>query len=264
MKKDILGYYAKTNTEYLHPKGKKATVLLWEALECKRNERILELGFGTGATICLFASMAKDSNFYGIEHSELMFKKGKSRVTLCKAGNVALFLSEEPYKLPFEDGFFDGIYVESVLAIQPAENLEMIIMELHRVLKPGGKLIANEGIWTGSTTEKEIADINGFCISNFGIIQANAKYPYIHDWIKLLESNGLKLKNFESLKSGTNAKKMREPLLKSMASKLYSWYGRLKSMTYVIEYYNYRKSMKILNSGNKFLEGYLICCRKEK
>lgn len=172
-------------------------------------------------------------------------------------------MSNDTQKLPFEDNFFDSIYVESVLAIQSDENLESLIKELSRVLKPDGKILINEGIWTDTTTAEEIAAINSICIDNFGIIQANAKYPHINNWKVLLENNGLKLKNLQVLNSKMNAKKISEPL----KSKLFTLYGRLRSivrLSYIIENYNYRQSMKKLNSGKQYLEGYLIYCIKEK
>lgn len=44
------------------------------------------------------------------------------------------------------DNTFDIVYCESVLAILKKNDLELLMHEIHRVLKSGGSFIANESI----------------------------------------------------------------------------------------------------------------------
>jgi ubiquinone/menaquinone biosynthesis C-methylase UbiE len=143
----ILNYYANTNAEYIHSKGKTASAILLEYLDCKPNETILEFGFGTAATLVDFASIHKKAAFFGVETNENMYKKGLNRIKFCSLKNINIILNSNASILPYPDNFFDKVYAESVLAIQEGDNLQAIIGEIYRVLKPNSPLIINEGIW---------------------------------------------------------------------------------------------------------------------
>jgi len=188
---DILNYYGAANTAYLHPKGKWATELLLQKLDIQEQESVLEIGFGTGASLVYLASKYQKTNFYGIENSALMHEKATSRIAFALLKNIMLTSYENPVMLPFANQFFDRVYVESVLAIQNGNDLPKLIAEIYRVLKPAGKLVANEGVWANSFSKENILEMNAFCQSRFGIIQANSDYPYLSDWKSLFEKADL-------------------------------------------------------------------------
>ena len=50
-------------------------------------------------------------------------------------------------RLPFGDATYDRIYTESVLGFQDEAGTEALLSEICRVLKPGGRFVANEAIW---------------------------------------------------------------------------------------------------------------------
>ena len=258
---NILSFYAHLNTAYLHPKGKKATDFLLKKIDFQPNEKILELGFGTGATLTYFASIHKSTVFYGLEHNNLMFHKAKSRIAGCKLNNVSIYQNENQTKINFEDDFFDKIYIESVLAIQEQDHFEILIKELHRVLKTNGRLIVNEGVWANSFSIEDIKAMNKFCKSKFGIIQASEKYPYISDWERIFEDNNYVVESIDDLNKISHIKSINPPLI----SKLFSLKGFIRSKfnaSLRTQNNSYKKEMHFLSSKGKYLEGYIIALRK--
>lgn len=264
----ILNYYALSNTDYLHPKGKKATSFLLKILDCQPNENILEIGFGTGATIVFAATVYKKTNFYGIELNELMFEKALSRIAFCNVKKIHLKLNKNITKTSFADNFFDKIYAESVIAIQEGENLELLIKEIYRILKPNGKLVFNEGIWINSFSISEIRKMNDFCKFKFGIIQANEKYPYIDDWKNLLEKNNFTIRAILNLDEIENLNKIKHPFLNNLISKAFTIKGKIASKIKLSNWKQdlaYKKDISSIGERVKikYLQGYLIDCKKK-
>ena len=230
MKNSILDFLGASHASHIHARGRLASLKMMEFLDCHAGERVLEFGFGTGASLVDLAANHPDTLFYGVEASEIMHRKGSDRIRFCGfEGKIQLFLTEHGKPLPLKDGFFDRVYVESVLAIQEGEELRRVLKEIHRILKPGGTLVMNETIWLDSTPQVGAKEINGKCKKAFGIIQANSTFPHLRDWKLLLEDCGLSLES--SLKvshitrENTNTLRNRRRFL----SRLFTAYGKAKS-----------------------------------
>lgn len=264
MKNDILNYYGNINAENLHSKGKVATNILLKNIDCQPNENILEFGFGTGATLVFLASIYKKTNFYGIESSSLMYKKGNARINFCFLKNIHLILNPRPLLLPYSDNFFDKVYVESVLAIQEGKNLGLIISEIYRILKPNGTFILNEGIWLDTTSKEKIDEINGFCKLKFGIIQSNGQYPYTSDWKKLIEKKGFVVEFIESIDKIEKNTKTNQPFVTKLLSKTFTFYGKLISKVNPVlnrNFSNYKREMDKLSNEEQYMDGWIINCK---
>lgn len=196
-------------------------------IDCLPGEKILEVGFGTGATLALLASENRETEFYGAEASGKMFDIATSRLRFCGLENrIELRLMNSPTVLPFEGNYFDKIYFESMLAIQEDNKLHEMLSDIKRILKPDGILVMNETIWLESTSLQKIRDVNEFCKKEFGIIQANAKYPFLADWKKLFQQLNfeiLEVMNLDEVapESGKLQKRM-------LRSDLFTLIGKLK------------------------------------
>ena len=158
-----------------------------------------------------------------------MIQKSEQRLRYCKLkGKVILKISDQNNRIPFESNFFDKAYVESVLAIQEKEDLTTLISELGRVLKPNGICCINELVWSPNTKQNEINFINSHVKEKFGIIQANGKYPYIQDWIDLLEESLFKIEKLHNISDVKNSRFIIPKTYHEFLSRCFSLNGKIR------------------------------------
>jgi ubiquinone/menaquinone biosynthesis C-methylase UbiE len=140
---DFVGQLADILPE-LHPGGQDATQALLEMCRIETNSRVLDVGCGSGNTACL---IAKDfgAQVYGIDISEVMIAEAKERAERQGLASRINFRVADVLDLPFEADWFDVVFVQSVLTPLPGDK-KQAMHEMVRVLRPGGRLGANEGI----------------------------------------------------------------------------------------------------------------------
>ncbi|HET6822804.1 MAG TPA: class I SAM-dependent methyltransferase [Anaerolineales bacterium] len=104
--------------------------------ECKGGESILEVGFGSGLTFLNLNQMYK--KIYGLDLScdvqevAQVFAPLGIRPAL-RNGNVL--------DMPYEDDQFDTVLLISILEHLKPEELDRALLEIKRVLKPGGQIV---------------------------------------------------------------------------------------------------------------------------
>ncbi len=105
-------------------------------LELTNTSRVLELGSGLGILASEVAKKVPRGEVWGVEYSTDQLKLAKS-----ESGNLR-FVQADAHHLPFRDKTFDVAYSRYVLEhlADPVRVLE----EVHRVLKPGGKMFVQE------------------------------------------------------------------------------------------------------------------------
>src|SRR3982751_5556829 len=102
-------------------------------------ERILEIGFGHGRTVERAAKATTGARFAGIDHAEDMVAAVSRRARrLVEAGRLELRAGDSS-GLPWPDGTFDGAFAVHTIYFwrEPGRHLA----EIHRVLRPGGRLV---------------------------------------------------------------------------------------------------------------------------
>jgi ubiquinone/menaquinone biosynthesis C-methylase UbiE len=92
----------------------------------------LELGCGTGHWTKFFSECGFQVT--AVDNSEAMLEIGRSK----NMGNVQ-FLHADATRLPFPDGHFSGIV--SITMLEFVDDLELVLNEIDRVLKPGGTIV---------------------------------------------------------------------------------------------------------------------------
>src|SRR3989344_4156589 len=127
----------------------------------KTDERILDLGCGSGRN---FLSL-KDAGFkgviYGVDFSANMLKYAEENAE--KLGIKAILKKAKVSELPFEDNFFDKtIFIATLHCIYGEKQRKRAIKELYRVLKPKGKVIItvwnkNAKRWKNKHKEKIVS-----------------------------------------------------------------------------------------------------------
>jgi SAM-dependent methyltransferase len=125
-------------------------------------ERVLDLGSGAGTDSLVAAQMVgPDGRVTGIDMTPEMLERSRAAATELGAGNV-VFVQAEAERLPFADASFDVVISNGVIDLIP--DKDAVFAELHRVLRPGGRIqvadvtiqspVSEEGrrqidLWTG-------------------------------------------------------------------------------------------------------------------
>jgi arsenite methyltransferase len=125
-------------------------------------EFVLDLGSGAGTDSLVAAQMVgSEGRVTGIDMTSEMLAKARAAAAEMDASNVQ-FLEGEVERLPFEDESFDVVISNGVIDLIP--DKDAVFSEIHRVLRPGGRIqladvtiqnpVSEEGrrkidLWTG-------------------------------------------------------------------------------------------------------------------
>lgn len=106
-------------------------------LELQPADRVLEIGFGPGVDVRRVQRLVPDGLVAGVDPSQEMLRQarrrnadGRARVDL-RMGTAAA--------LPFVDGNFDKVFSGNSVQFWP--ELEAGLVEVRRVLRPGGRVV---------------------------------------------------------------------------------------------------------------------------
>jgi demethylmenaquinone methyltransferase/2-methoxy-6-polyprenyl-1,4-benzoquinol methylase len=116
---------------------KKAVKLL----ESEKPKMILDVATGTGDFAIQTLSLNPDK-VIGIDISEGMLEVGRKKMMERGYDAQIELLSGDSENLPFEQNKFDAVIV--AFGVRNFENLEKGLAEMHRVLKPGGRMVVLE------------------------------------------------------------------------------------------------------------------------
>ena len=128
----------------------------------KPGEQVLDLGCGAGTDSLIAAQMVgSEGSVAGIDMTAEMLEKARAAAVELGAENVE-FVEGEVERLPFADMSFDVVISNGVIDLVP--DKDAVVSEIHRVLRPGGRIqiadvtiqqpVSDEGkrdidLWTG-------------------------------------------------------------------------------------------------------------------
>ncbi|MBP9889049.1 MAG: class I SAM-dependent methyltransferase [Leptospiraceae bacterium] len=111
-------------------------------LEFSPSDSVLEIGCGVGAQIKLLSNSHSYKKIVGIDFEPKQIEKAKQiLLNEIKLGKVELAVGSGT-NLPYADESFDVVYIFFVL--EHFYNPSLILQEIKRVLKPGGKFFCTE------------------------------------------------------------------------------------------------------------------------
>jgi demethylmenaquinone methyltransferase / 2-methoxy-6-polyprenyl-1,4-benzoquinol methylase len=110
-------------------------------LKVYKPKTILDIATGTG-DFALEAVSIQPESIVGIDLSEGMLSKGRVKIKEKKLEKIISLQKGDSENLPFEAGAFDAITV--AFGVRNFENLQKGLLEMSRVLKPGGVLMVLE------------------------------------------------------------------------------------------------------------------------
>lgn len=117
----------------------RANQVALDVLGVRREDRVLEIGFGHGRTIGRATAIATRGLVAGVDTSPLMLRvAGRHNAGPIREGRIDLRLSDGVH-LPFDDGAFDKVFSVHTLHFWP--DPKATLKDIHRVMKRGGRLV---------------------------------------------------------------------------------------------------------------------------
>lgn len=181
-------FLAKFGVGGAHPGGIHLTQNILSNENITDNSYVLDAGCGTGQTAAYLSQQLK-AKVFGLEINPIMLEKAYSRFQTLQLPVQLIHGSIE--EIPFDDHTFDYVLSESVLAFV---NKAKALKECYRVLKKGGRLIANEMTINKRLSQKEETEIMNFYAIDSLLLE--------EEWYQLLQVAGFR--NIE-LKSDIHA-----------------------------------------------------------
>lgn len=111
-------------------------------LKKENPQLILDVACGTGDMAIMAARLLKPQKITGIDISEQMISVGKNKIEKEALTQVIELLKGDSETINFPSDSFDAVTV--AFGVRNFQTLENGIREMHRVLKPGGRLIVLE------------------------------------------------------------------------------------------------------------------------
>lgn len=121
--------------------GRKYSAMALRRLSVTDGERVLEIGFGTGHCLQLMAELVgQTGRVCGIDLSSRMIGRTRRRLDRAGlAGRVSLCCGDVAH-LPLAGNAFDAVLACFVLEVLDTPEIPVVLEEISRVLKPGGRL----------------------------------------------------------------------------------------------------------------------------
>ena len=153
-----------------------------EHLELQTGETVVDLGSGAGIDSLIAArAVGPEGHVIGIDMTPQMLGKATANAKAAGANHVE-FREGRLEALPVADGTVDAITSNCVINLVPDKS--KVFAEIHRVLRPGGRVVVSDVMLDGELPEIITQDVMAYvgCVS--GAIQRD-------DYLAMLADAGL-------------------------------------------------------------------------
>ncbi|WMJ73601.1 methyltransferase domain-containing protein [Cytophagaceae bacterium ABcell3] len=178
---------ARLGKKILRPGGVELTNLILKHLNIRRQDTVVELAPGIGATAHKILA-GELHRYYGIDQNKEVV------TTLSKKypGNYIQFINANAVNTGLPDACASKVIGEAMLTMQSKSNKQQIINEAYRLLKRNGKYAIHEICLVPEDISDDKKNMLSKGIS--GNIHVNARPLTLNEWTSLFVKAGFKIK----------------------------------------------------------------------
>lgn len=167
----------------LRPGGVEATEWLFRQSQLTPDSQVLEVACNM-ATTAIELVQRFGCTVYTIDMDKNVLSKARSNVALNGLENYIHVMAANASTLPFADNSFDVVINEAMLTMYADKAKAKLIAEYHRVLKPGGRLLTHDIMFTAQKLEE------GDQYQLVQVVKSNVSPMTKQGWSDLLMSAG--------------------------------------------------------------------------
>lgn len=188
----VAATFDKLSERYSKPAVER--LLAWANIEM--NDNILDLGSGTGLVTLRAAAAAQKGRVTGVDHSVGMLAQARHKAEAAGLHNRTEFVKMDAEALAFPDATFDAAVSLYVLLHLP--DPLAALRELHRVVRPGGRVVIGVGgrasLWSQAGRAQALRRAGEFVATTRGSVLTAP------DFIRsLMEGMGLQADHLEHM-----------------------------------------------------------------
>ncbi len=132
---DLLAAVYPVSAFFFHSKAHKRAL---EMAGIRDGMRVLEVATGSGEMFRRLVRANRGGNTVGLDLSPRMASRTQRRARHEFPGASAMCQAVDARWMPFRDGSFDAVVCCYLLELLSCDDIQVVLAELHRVLKPGG------------------------------------------------------------------------------------------------------------------------------
>jgi arsenite methyltransferase len=120
-------------------------------------ERVLDVGCGAGLdALVAAAAVGPDGDVVGVDITPEMIERANEAAASAPSARVRFVVADAAERLPFGDGSFDAVQSNGCLNLSPRKR--ELLTEVHRVLRPGGRLALCDAVLKPEKAAEVTAD----------------------------------------------------------------------------------------------------------
>lgn len=113
-----------------------------DLVDIKNGERVLDVAFGTGWVLeKIVRYVGPTEKIYAIDFSLDMHRVAKERLKKEKMEERIIFTRANALSMPYKDNFFDVVFASFIVDLQKIKDIQILLREIKRVLKPTGRAV---------------------------------------------------------------------------------------------------------------------------
>ncbi|MEN0617487.1 class I SAM-dependent methyltransferase [Klebsiella indica] len=147
-------FLARLGKTRLRPGGIEATEWLFQQAGFTAESKVLEVACNMGTTAIELAQRFRCS-VYAIDMDKEALAKARQNIVREGVDNRVVVLEANANRLPFPDATFDVVINEAMLTMYADKAKEKLAAEYFRVLKPGGRLLTHDIMYSQDALDDE-------------------------------------------------------------------------------------------------------------